>query len=76
LVRTAVLIMSGFWEGGGGASRVIVSDSMSSSVVLLLACMPLDARFTGSNPATVMKFLFRGEVKLSAPCRKVVRHVK
>jgi hypothetical protein len=47
--------------------------------------MPLDPRFAGSNPAEVDGVLraikihrttsFRGEVKLSVPCRKIL-HVK
>jgi hypothetical protein len=46
----------------------------------------LDPRFASSNPAESYVFLggikihsitsFGGEVKLSAPCRKILRHVK
>jgi hypothetical protein len=48
--------------------------------------VPLDPRFAGSNPAEDDGFLkaikisstasLGGEVKPSAPCRKILRHVK
>jgi hypothetical protein len=48
--------------------------------------LPLDPMFAGSNPAVGNGFLraikirstfsFGAEVKLLAPCRKVLRHVK
>jgi hypothetical protein len=55
-------------------------------VDLILACLPLDPRFAGSNPAEDDGFLrsikihstpsFGGEVKPSVPCRKILQHVK
>jgi hypothetical protein len=48
--------------------------------------LPLDPRFAGSNPAEDDKVLrtikircttsFGGEIKPSAPCHKILRHVK
>jgi hypothetical protein len=53
---------------------------------LVVACLPLDPRFEGSNPAEDNVFLraikiwniisFGGEVKLSVPCCKILQHVK
>jgi hypothetical protein len=55
-------------------------------VVWWLSCLPLDPRFMVSNPAKDDGFLrvikihsptsYRGEVKLLAPCRKFLWHVK
>jgi hypothetical protein len=52
----------------------------------VVACLPLDPRFGGSNPADSDGFLraikvrgttsFRGAVKPSVPCRHSLRHVK
>jgi hypothetical protein len=59
---------------------------MSLSVVYWVAYLPLDPRFAGSDLAEDSGFLravdiygttsFGGEVKLSVPCRKILRHVK
>jgi hypothetical protein len=58
----------------------------SPSVISWLACLPLDPRFAGSNPAEGDGFLkvikircttsFRRKVKTSAPCHNILRHVK
>jgi hypothetical protein len=52
----------------------------------VMVSVPLDPRFAGSNPAQCDGFLraikipsmpsFGGEVKPSAPCSKILRHVK
>jgi hypothetical protein len=52
----------------------------------VIAYLPLDPRLSGSNPAEDEGFLraiklrsttyFGGKVKPSAPCRKILRHVK
>jgi hypothetical protein len=52
----------------------------------VVACLLLDRRFVGSNPAEDFGFLraikirratsFGGEVKPSVPCHKILRHVK
>jgi hypothetical protein len=50
----------------------------------VVACLPLDPRLAGSNPADDGTFKaikirsttpFGGEVKSSVPCRKILRHV-
>jgi hypothetical protein len=53
---------------------------------LVVACLPVDPRFACSDPVDDEGFLretkirnmtsFAGEVKPSAPCRKILRHVK
>jgi hypothetical protein len=53
---------------------------------LVVACLPLDLRFTGSNPAVDDGFLrarkirsttsFDVEAKPSVPCRETLRHVE
>jgi hypothetical protein len=62
------------------------TPSKSFSVVKWLSCLPLNPRFAGSNPTEGDGFLraikirsttaFGGEVKPSAPCCKILRHVK
>jgi hypothetical protein len=63
-------------------------DRMTVSiwVVQWLACLPLDPRFAGSNPAEDDGFLmvikihcatsFGGKVILLAPCCKILLHVR
>jgi hypothetical protein len=53
---------------------------------LVVACLPLDQRFVGSNPAKEDGFLrvikicsttsFGGEEKPSMPCHKILQHVE
>jgi hypothetical protein len=52
----------------------------------MVACLALDPRFVGLNPAEEVEFLrakkicstssFGGEVKTSVLCRKILRHIK
>jgi hypothetical protein len=53
---------------------------------IVVSCFPLDLEFAGSHPVEDNGFLmvmkvrgktsFEGEVKPSAPCRKILRQVK
>jgi hypothetical protein len=53
---------------------------------LVVACLPLDPRFMGSNPTKDDGFLsairiystgsFRGEIKPYVPCRKILRQLR
>jgi hypothetical protein len=64
----------------------ILSSGNSILGGLVVVCLLLDPRFAGSNPTEGDRFLkatkicstvsFGGEVKLSAPCRKILWHVK
>jgi hypothetical protein len=60
--------------------RATANYQKSSSVVYLLACLPLDPKFAGLDPADVdtnpQHAFFRRRSKASAPCHKILWHVK
>jgi hypothetical protein len=70
----------------GYCKYLAINTCWSPSVVQWLVCLPLDSRFTGSNPAEDNGFLmaikihsttsFGGEVKLSVPRSSILWHVK